>query len=353
MKQIELLSPINVTKGYSEEVDQRQPRSSILLDFYKDKGIDISLSRFEIDIEVYKKLDSEPDYHKSYGYSVGHKGFFILDEVSFNETLEAYQTKDLNQRKIDLDIFFKKYPEDSKKDEFKKLIIEPNKNTFFWNRVIQDECVYDITKKSLFCTTEGIRQILEHDSNNRKELALEYQLPESLMYVHGLINKPETANEFYIINKQINTEEELQKITSNSKEKVEVGTVKIENKKIGFFHPNDFNVNNKDDYKQRFFKCENGEYKIKAFFDKNFENNFNTMKEFKKLSSDYEEEYDDSVQKLFGYPGELDTHDLEQNDERVIALKTKFDDQVKSLRKKYLIENIGCLYFQIKKEKNS
>ncbi|MBL6791510.1 MAG: hypothetical protein ISQ46_05660, partial [Methylophilaceae bacterium] len=79
MKQIELLSPINVTKGYSEEVDQRQPRSSILLDFYKEKGIDISLSRFEIDIEVYKKLDSEPDYHKGYGYSVGHKGFFILD----------------------------------------------------------------------------------------------------------------------------------------------------------------------------------------------------------------------------------------------------------------------------------
>ena len=77
------------------------------------------------------------------------------------------------------------------------------------------------------------------------------------------------------------------------------------------------------------------------------------MKEFKKLSSDYEEEYDDSVQKLFGYPGELDTHDLEQNDERVIALKNKFDDQVKSLRKKYLIENIGFLYFQIKKEKNS
>jgi hypothetical protein len=326
--------------------------SPFIEQMYKDNGIDISLSRFEITFEAFRKLDSEPDYHKGYGYSVGHKGFFILDGDNFNEILEAHQNKDLNQRKIDLDIF-SKYPEDNKKDEFKKLIIEPNKNTFFWDRVIQDECVYNITKKSLFCTTEGIRQILEHDSNNRKELALEYQLPESFMHAHGLINKPETANEFYIINKQINTEEELQKIISNSKERVEIGAVTIENNKIGFFHPNDFKVNNKDDYKQRFFKCENGEYKIKAFFEKDFERNFNTMKEFKKLSSDYEEEYNDSVQKLFGYPGELDYHYLEQNDERVIALKNKFDDQVKSLRKKYLIENIGCLYFQIKKEKNS
>ena len=353
MKTLLQLSPINVTKGYSEEVDSRKPMSPFIEQMYKDNGIDISLSRFEIDIEAYKKLDSEPDYHKGYGYSVGHKGFFILDGDNFNEILEAYQTKDFNQRKIDLDIFFKKYPEDSKKDEFKKLIIEPNKNTFFWNRVIQDECVYDITKKSLFCTTEGIRQVLEHDNNNRKELALEHQLPESFMYAHGLINKPETASEFYIINKQITNEEELQKIISNSKERVEIGTVTIENNKIAFFHPNDFKVNNKDDYKQQFFKCENGEYKIKAFFEKDFERNFNTMKEFKKLSSDYEEEYNDSVQKLFGDPGELDYHYLEQNDERVIALKNKFDDQVKSLRKKYLIENIGCLYFQIKKEKNS
>jgi len=352
MKTLLQLSPINVTKGYSEEVDSRKPMSPFIEQIYKDNGIDISLSRFEIDIETYKKLDSEPDYNKGYGYTLGDKGFFILDGNDFNEMLDAYQTKDLNQRKIDLDIFFKKYPEDSKKDEFKKLIIEPNKKTFFWDRVIQDECVYNITKKSLFCTTEGLRQILEHDNNNRKELALEYQLPESFMYVHGLINKAETTSEFYIMNKQITTYEELQNIISNSEEREEAGVVNIENNKIGFFHPNDFKVDYKDDYKQRFFNCENGQYKIKVFFDKDFEKNFNSLWEFRKLSSDYVLEYDDNVQKLFDYPGELDLHYLEQNDERVIALKNKFDNQVKSLRKKYLIKNIGCFYFQIMKAKN-
>ena len=94
--------------------------SPFIEQMYKDNGIDISLSRFEITFEAFRKLDSEPDYHKGYGYSVGHKGFFILDGDNFNEILEAHQNKDLNQRKIDLDIF-SKYPEDNKKDEFKKL----------------------------------------------------------------------------------------------------------------------------------------------------------------------------------------------------------------------------------------
>ena len=101
--------------------------------------------------------------------------------------------------------------------------------------------------------------------NNRKELALKYQLPETFMYVHGLSNNTETVNEIFIMNKLIKTEEELEKISTNAKEVADIGVVNIENNKISFFQPNDFKVFHKDEYEQRFFKCENGEYKIKGF----------------------------------------------------------------------------------------
>ena len=346
---IKHLTTINVTKGYSEETDSRRPMSPFIEQMYKDNGIDTALSRFEISIESFKKLGSEPNYHLPFGYNKGHKGFYILDGKNFNQILETHQTKDLNQRKIDLKIFLDKYSEESKKEEYKKLILEPNKTTFFWDRVIQDDCVYNITKQSVFCTTEGLRQVLEHNYNNRKELALEYQVPKSLMHVHNLNNNDNAHNEFYIMNKLVKNDTEFHKIITNSREVADIGSIKIENNKICFFHPNDFEISHKDEYEQRLFKCENGEYKIKGFFDKDFENNVKKVNDFSKISSDYDQEYNDCVQKLFDYPGELDFHYLEQNDQRVISLKNKFHNQIKSLRKKYLFKNIGCLYFQLKK----
>ena len=63
---IKCLSPINVTQGYSDEVDSRKPLTSHAEQFYKDIGVDISLSRFEIEIETFKKIGSKIIYSSPY-----------------------------------------------------------------------------------------------------------------------------------------------------------------------------------------------------------------------------------------------------------------------------------------------
>ena len=68
-------SPINVTQGYSDEADSRKPFTSHAEQFYKDIGVDISLSRFEIEIETFKKIGSKIIYSSPYGYGIGHKVF--------------------------------------------------------------------------------------------------------------------------------------------------------------------------------------------------------------------------------------------------------------------------------------
>ena len=224
----------------------------------------------EVNFDTFDKYNDDKEKSK----------IFLMDYDNFNGILKKYESLDTQYKNTIIESIKKNFPTSYNIKKFRNIFFNEIDNRKILDPELRDKIEQDIFAKSNIIDLDFLSRITYFRPEDQKTSSFKKDpYPSRFFSPHFFIerNSMQKVDKYFIYfnthnidlrdnERPKNFDKSLIELTKNQINLETIGSIKIENEKMVFFH---YNFLNKvlEDKEELFFECNNGEFSIKKYVD--------------------------------------------------------------------------------------
>ena len=240
--------------------------------------------KFDDAINHFIKTSEYDESRRSYidESEVGH-GFYLMDYGQYSEILSKFKTRDVKFKKQKIEELQNRIPILHKSKKFKRTILNEIENRIIFNPDLMKQARKKLEDASFFIHLLDFDEYFDIEKDVGHTLSQIHPQLDSRFFVQYSPNK--IVDKFIFVASSIDWRhinnkyfKRLLKIIDEDKDVKELGKVKIDNKKMIFFHNDSFQTIKPQDYEEKIIECYNGTFSVNMYSDSTYKENIKKIK---------------------------------------------------------------------------
>lgn len=246
------------------------------VDKYETKAPNEDFKNFDEVLNKFKKLNEYTDVRIRPWFkdeSKANPGIYLSDYSKYSEILKNYKIEDNKLRKELMERLQKEIPILMQSKKFKKTIGYELENRMLLDPKVMMSARDELEKKSTFVYFREIDDFWEINNQLYRKCHPDFRHFFEIKIFAEMENN--IVNKFIVslCSENFNDKKIIRDIEKINDEATVVGECSIKSNQITFFDNHHFYTNDPKDYKEPILNCDNGNFKIKRYVDKQFEEN--------------------------------------------------------------------------------